>query len=226
MHRIVGMKTSLLTAAALALGVGAIVTSSIGPAEPTHRLPAPTLATASAGASETAYFAGGCFWGVEGVFEQVKGVTSAVSGYGNGRTGVGYDAVSSGTTGNAETVKIIFDPRQVSYARLLQIYFSVVTDPTTLNYQGPDHGPQYRSALFVTSPMQARQARAYIAQLSGAHAFGKPIVTTVEAYRSFTVAETEHQNFMARNPSYPYIVYNDAPKLAALRKLYPAIVKR
>ena len=195
-------------------------------AQSARPLPAPALSLANPATSETAYFAGGCFWGVEGVFEQVKGVTSAVSGYANGQRGVGYDQVSSGSTGNAEAVKVTFDPRRVRYAQLLQIYFSVVTDPTTLNYQGPDHGSQYRSALLVTSPMQARQARAYIAQLSARHAFSRPIVTTVDPYRSFTVAEAEHQDFMARNPRHPYIIVNDAPKVAALRQIFPGVVRR
>ena len=147
-----------------------------------------------------------------------------MSGYAGGTTArPDYEDVSTGTTGHAETVKVTYDPRKVSYAQLLQVYFSVVADPTQLNRQGPDSGTQYRGALFPTSPAQARQARAYIAQLSKSGTFKRPIVTRVEALKSFTPAESYHQDFMAKNPSYPYIVINDRPKLDAFRRLFPKL---
>ena len=191
-------------------------------AERAVKAPAPAMVVPAAGSSEVALFAGGCFWGVEGVFEHVRGVTSAVSGYAGGHTAnPGYEQVSSGTTGHAETVRVTFDPRVVRYADLLQIYFSVVADPTLLNRQGPDEGTQYRTALFPTTAAQAKQARAYIGQLSAAHVFKRPIVTRIEPYRGFTAAEGYHQDFMARNPTYPYIVINDRPKVAALKQMFP-----
>ena len=191
-------------------------------AERVVKAPSPALVVPASAPREVALFAGGCFWGVEGVFEHVRGVTSAVSGYAGGRTASpGYEQVSSGTTGHAETVRVSFDPRVVRYADLLQIYFSVVADPTLLNRQGPDSGTQYRTALFPTSAAQARQARAYIAQLSAARVFPRPIVTTIEPARGFTPAESYHQDFMAKNPLYPYIVVNDRPKVAALKRLFP-----
>ena len=191
-------------------------------AETTRLAPAPKTVVASSAPREVAYFAGGCFWGVEGVFEHVKGVQSAVSGYAGGKTArPDYESVSGGATGHAEAVKVTFDPRVVRYADLLRVYFSVVADPTQLNRQGPDSGTQYRTALFPTSKAQAVQARAYIAQLSAAHIYPKPIVTRIEPYSGFTVAEAYHQDFMAKNPRYPYIVVNDAPKVAALRARFP-----
>ncbi|USI73492.1 peptide-methionine (S)-S-oxide reductase MsrA [Sphingomonas morindae] len=174
------------------------------------------------GARETAIFAGGCFWGVQGVFSHVKGVISTTSGYTGGRAATAhYEDVSTGTTGHAESVKVVFDPRQVNYADLLRIYFSVVADPTLVNRQGPDHGTQYRTALFPTSPSQAQVARAYIDQLTDAHVYGRPIATRLETQRGFYPAETYHQDFMARNPTYPYIVINDRPKVDALKHLFP-----
>ena len=174
---------------------------------------------------ETAVLAGGCFWGVEGVFERVKGVRRVVSGYAGGRVpNPGYEAVSSGTTGAAEAVRIDFDPRVISYAQLLQIYFSVVTDPTQKDRQGPDVGSQYRTALFPVSPSQARQARAYIAQLTAQRAFSRPIVTTLEKGRFWT-AEAYHQDYMRRHPNQPYIVMHDRPKLAAFKRHFPTLVR-
>jgi peptide-methionine (S)-S-oxide reductase len=207
------------TLGAIALAVVAIPGSA---AELNRVAPAPALESRAASSQEVAYFAGGCFWGIEGVFDHVRGVKSAVSGYAGGSTArPSYDSVSSGTTGHAETVKVTFDPRQVSYARLLQIYYSVATDPTELNRQGPDTGTQYRGALFPTTQAQARQARAYIAQLSRAGVFKRPIVTKVEPLRSFTAAEAYHQDFMAKNPRHPYILANDRPKVVALKRLFP-----
>ena len=178
------------------------------------------------GETETAVLAGGCFWGVQGVFQYVKGVTNAVSGYAGGdRKEASYDAVSTGTTGHAEAVQVTFDPRQISYARILQIFFSVAHDPTQLNFQGPDHGTQYRSAVFPVNDEQARIAKAYIAQLGDAKVFGSRIVTTIEPGKAFYPAETYHQDFLVRNPSYPYIVINDLPKVDDLKRLFPELYR-
>ncbi len=172
--------------------------------------------------SETVVLAGGCFWGVQGVFQHVKGVKSAVSGYAGGpRDKAEYETVSSGRTGHAESVRVNFDPREISYGRILQIYFSVAHDPTELDRQGPDVGTQYRSAIFPLDAEQTKVAKAYIAQLDAAHAFGSAIVTKIEPDKAFFPAEAYHQDFLALNPTYPYIVYNDLPKVANLQKLYP-----
>ena len=174
----------------------------------------------------TAVFAGGCFWGVQGVFQHVKGVTAAVSGYAGGaRNTANYDTVSLGTTGHAESVKVTYDPKQVSYGKLLQIYFSVVTDPTMLNAQGPDEGTQYRSDLFAMNPEQAKIARDYIAQLGKDHAFARPIVTKVSEFKSFYPAEGYHQNYLTLHPHQPYIAENDIPKVEGLKKLFPTAYK-
>jgi peptide-methionine (S)-S-oxide reductase len=174
--------------------------------------------------TETAVFAGGCFWGVQGVFQHVKGVTNAVSGYSGGKADTAhYDMVGSGSTGHAESVEVTFDPAQVSYGRLLQVFFSVAHNPTQLNYQGPDHGSQYRSALFPLDDGQRKVAEAYIAQLGAAKSFQRPIVTRVEAYRGFYPAEGYHQNFLTLNPDYGYIVVNDLPKINELQRLFPAL---
>jgi len=172
--------------------------------------------------SETAVIAGGCFWGVQGVFQHVKGVTSAVSGYAGGQASTAkYDEVGSGRTGHAESVRITYDPQQLSYGRLLQIYFSVAHNPTELNRQGPDTGTQYRSTIFASNAEQARVAKAYIAQLDKAKIFGKPIATTVETLKGFYPAEGYHQDFMTRNPDHPYIVFNDLPKVDNLKRVFP-----
>ena len=165
------------------------------------------------GTSAVVVLAGGCFWGVQGVFQHVKGVTSAISGYAGGEKKTArYETVGSGRTGHAESVQVTYDPRQISYGRLLHIFFSVVHDPTQLNRQGPDFGTQYRSAIFPTTTEQAEVAKAYIAQLDQAHAFKKAIVTRIEPDRPFYPAENYHQDFLTRNPKYPYIVINDLPK--------------
>jgi peptide-methionine (S)-S-oxide reductase len=175
---------------------------------------------------QTAVFAGGCFWGVEAVYEHVKGVTEVVSGYAGGsKRTAEYETVSSGTTGHAESVKVTFDPAEVSYGTLLEIFFSVVHDPTQLNRQGPDVGPQYRSAIFYADEEQARVARAYIAQLTQAKTFPRPIVTQVVKLDGFFAAEAYHQDFAARNPTYPYIVYNDRPKVDNLKKVFPKLYR-
>ena len=194
-----------------------------GAAEPSVVIPAPSADEPPAGRhTETAVFAGGCFWGVQGVFQHVKGVTNAVSGYSGGVGATAhYEEVGTGSTGHAESVQVTFDPQVVSYGKLLQVYFSVAHNPTELNYQGPDHGTQYRSAVFPLDDQQRKVATAYIAQLEAAKAFPKPLVTRVEAYKGFFAAEGYHQNFLTLNPDYPYIVYNDLPKIAELKKVFP-----
>jgi peptide-methionine (S)-S-oxide reductase len=220
---------SRIVPAAALLAAGAALLIGLRPgfaAETVVNAPRPAMIEPVSGHRETAVFAGGCFWGVQGVFSHVKGVVSATSGYTGGKSGTAqYEEVSTGTTGHAESVKVVFDPAQVNYADLLRIYFSVVADPTLLNQQGPDHGPQYRSALFPQSPEQAKVAQAYIAQLSAAHVYPRPIVTRIETAPGFFPAESYHQDFMARNPTYPYIVINDRPKVEALKRLFPASYK-
>jgi peptide-methionine (S)-S-oxide reductase len=194
-------------------------------AEPSKAVPPPAVDTAAPTAtSETAVLAGGCFWGVQGVYQHLKGVTSAVSGYAGGdeRTAE-YERVGSGVTGHAESVRITFDPRQVSYGRLLQVFFSVAHDPTEKNRQGPDEGTQYRSTIFPQNDEQARIAKAYIAQLDQAKVFRKPIATTIETGRRFFPAEAYHQDYLTLHPDQPYIVYNDLPKIADLKRLHPDV---
>ncbi len=198
------------------------------PAEEAHPVPPPALdePVASAPASEVAILAGGCFWGVQGVFQHVSGVTAAVSGYAGGAAGTAqYETVSDGKTGHAESVRVTFDPRRISYGRILQIYFSVAHDPTELNRQGPDTGTQYRSAIFPGDPQQARIAAAYIAQLDAAHVFPAPIVTRIEPGKDFYPAEGYHQNYLILHPNQPYIAINDLPKIAALRALFPQLYR-
>ena len=194
--------------------------------EPAVTIPPPAQDLAApAGGTQTIVLAGGCFWGVQGVYQHVKGVTNAVSGYAGGdKRTAEYETVSSGRTGHAESVQVTYDPRQISYGRLLQIYFSVAHDPTQLNRQGPDAGTQYRSAIFVTSSEQEKIAKAYIAQLDAAKVFAKPIVTkTATMKAAFYPAEAYHQDYATLHPSNPYIAFNDLPKVATLKKLYPAL---
>jgi peptide-methionine (S)-S-oxide reductase len=199
--------------------------SAPGAAEEPRVLPPPAVDESSAqpaATSEVAVFAGGCFWGVQGVFQHVKGVTSAVSGYSGGdKASAQYETVSTGSTGHAESVKVTYDPRRVTYGRLLQIYFAVAHDPTELNRQGPDTGTQYRSEVFATDSAQQRIAASYIAQLEKAHAFPAPVVTKIETLKAFYPAEDYHQDFLTLHPTYPYIVYNDLPKIKALQQLFP-----
>jgi len=174
------------------------------------------------GATQTAVLAGGCFWGMQGVFEHVRGVQRVLAGYSGGsRSSAQYGTVSGGDTGHAESVQITFDPQQVSYGELLQIYFSVAHDPTQLNRQGPDSGTQYRSAIFYADTTQQRIASSYIAQLDKARAFPRGIVTRVDALTGFYPAEEYHQDYYLKNPSAPYIVFNDLPKIRALKQLFP-----
>jgi peptide-methionine (S)-S-oxide reductase len=178
------------------------------------------------GASEVAVLAGGCFWGVQGVFQRVKGVTNAVSGYAGGEASTAhYETVSSGKTGHAESVHITYDPREISYGKLLHVFFSVAHDPTQLNRQGPDKGTQYRTAIFPQSDEQAKIAKDYIAQLNQAHVFKAPIVTTIESNRPFYAAEDYHQDYLTLNPTQLYIVYNDLPKIEHLERLFPDLYR-
>ena len=196
-------------------------------AEQAHVVPPPAAdERAAQSGAEVAVLAGGCFWGVQGVFQHVKGVSSAVSGYDGGdKSTAHYDMTSRGDTGHAESVRVTFDPGEISYGRILQIYFSVAHDPTELNRQGPDQGTQYRSAIFPANDEQASVAKAYIAQLNQAHVFDAAIVTKIEPGRTFYPAEDYHQDFLARNPTYPYIVYNDLPKLENLKRLFPDVYR-
>jgi peptide-methionine (S)-S-oxide reductase len=209
-----------------ALAAAAYLKSGVAE-EPAHAVPAPAVdEPASAAASEVAVVAGGCFWGVQGVFQHVEGVTSAVSGYAGGsRETADYDTVSGGSTGHAESVQITFDPRHISYGRILQIFFSVAHDPTELDRQGPDVGTNYRSAIFPMSPEQARIAAAYIAQLNRAHVFAAPIVTKIEPGHQFYPAEAYHQNYLTLHPEQPYIAINDLPKIDALKQLFPKLYR-
>jgi peptide-methionine (S)-S-oxide reductase len=174
----------------------------------------------------TVVFAGGCFWGMEGVFEHLKGVSKVVSGYagGNAKDAV-YERVGSGQTGHAEAVQITYDPSQISYGQLLKIYFAVAHDPTQLNRQGPDSGPQYRSAIFFSNASQKRVAQVYIDQLNAARVFKTAIATQISPLKQFYAAEEHHQNFIARNPAYPYVVAHDLPKIKQLREQFPALYK-
>ncbi len=211
--------------AATALATAGLTANEVTAATRTVTAPVPAAdAPLKAGPMQTAVLAGGCFWGLEGVFEHVKGVKSVTSGYaGGGAATAHYEVVGSGLTGHAESVKIEYDPAQVSFGTLLRVYFSVATDPTQLNHQDPDDGSQYRGTVFAQSPEQAKLAAAYIAQLSAAKVWPGKIVTTIETGKAFYAAEGYHQNFLNQNPNYPYIVVNDMPKVAALKKQFPAL---
>ena len=200
-------------------------TPTVFAAEPNVVLPAPTF-DEPAGTShrELAVLAGGCFWGVQGVFQHVRGVIEVVAGYSGGTAETAqYETVSTGTTGHAESVAIEFDPTKISYGRLLQIYFSVALDPTQVGGQGPDRGPQYRSAIFPTSPMQERVALHYIEQLQQTHQFSRPLTTRVSAYKGFYAAEAYHQNYLTLHPDDVYIAINDIPKVEHLQRLFPQV---
>ena len=191
-------------------------------------LPTPVvdIPRASTAGTQTAVFAGGCFWGVEAVFRHMKGVESAISGYAGGRTkNPTYGDVSTGMTGHAESVEVKFDPSKVTYGELLQVFMSVAHDPTELNRQGPDVGTQYRSAIYFVTDEQKKVAQAYVTQLDGAKAYPKKIVTELAPLTVFYPAEAYHQDYLARHPTQPYIVYNDLPKLEALKKEYPSMVR-
>jgi peptide-methionine (S)-S-oxide reductase len=208
---------------ALAALLATTACNRLAPAAETAMLvPPPTADEPAAGSgSETAVLAGGCFWGVQGVFQHVKGVKSAISGYTGGNAGnAHYEDVGMGTTGHAESVQVTFDPKVVSYGEILRIYFSVAHDPTEKNRQGPDVGTQYRSAIFPRNETQQKVAQQYIAQLDAANAYGRPLATTVEPGKTFYRAEDYHQDFLVHNPTYPYIVYNDLPKVENLKRLF------
>ena len=213
------MKKSLvLLAMLLAVGCGASADTV------NKQIPVPVVDTpASAAANhEVAVLAGGCFWGLQGMFEHVKGVTKVVAGYSGGDASTAhYEMVGTETTGHAESVEITFDPKQVSYGQILRLYFSVAHDPTQLDRQGPDRGPSYRSEIFYASPAQEKVARAYVDQLTKAKVFSSPIVTKIEPLEAFYAAEDYHQDYLIHHPSQPYIVFNDLPKIDALKRVYP-----
>jgi peptide-methionine (S)-S-oxide reductase len=190
-------------------------------------IPAPAVDDSkAAGPLQTAVLAGGCFWGVQGVYEHVRGVREVLAGYAGGdKATAAYEVVSGGQTGHAESVQIRFDPKEITYGEILQIYFSVAHDPTQLNRQGPDSGTQYRSNIFYASEPQRTIAHAYVAQLDRAKVFGRAIVTRVDPLKAFYAAEAYHQDFLQRNPRHPYIVINDLPKIENLRKIFPAIYR-
>ena len=222
----------MTTTRALAVSVAALLLASLradaGAQEAAPRtVPAPAQdERAASTGSATAVFAGGCFWGVQGVFQHVKGVTNAVSGYAGGQKETAqYERVGTGRTGHAEAVQITYDPRVISYGRLLQIFFSVAHDPTQLNRQGPDEGPQYRSAIFPGSSEQASIAKTYIDQISQARTFARPIVTKIEPGAAFYPAEPYHQDFLTRHPDHPYIVIHDLPKVKDLQQLFPDVYR-
>lgn len=211
---------AVAAAAALGLGAGLVPAQ----AEEGIAIPPPALDEAPHAGTATAVLAGGCFWGVQGVFQHVDGVSNAVSGYAGGTAETAkYRVVGSGRTGHAEAVEITYDPAEISYGKLLQIYFSVAHDPTQLNRQGPDTGTQYRSTIFPQDADQAKVAAAYVAQLDGAGVFRKPLATTIEPDRAFYRAEDYHQDYLTLNPTQPYIVHNDLPKIENLERLFPEL---
>jgi peptide-methionine (S)-S-oxide reductase len=212
--------TRLGFAAALLLGAVYLGRPAVA-AEDAVVIPPPAQDRLNGEGMQTAVLAGGCFWGVQGVFQHTKGVINAVSGYAGGvKENAEYEKVGTGRTGHAESVQIRYDPTQISYGKLLQIYFSVAHDPTQLNRQGPDSGPQYRSTIFIQNEEQRRVAEAYIAQLNAAKVFGKPIATTIESGKIFFPAEDYHQDYLTLHPYQPYIAYNDIPKVENLKRLF------
>jgi len=217
------LRSSLKSLVALAVAAALPFTALAGSPLPA---PAQDIPAASMKGPQTAVFAGGCFWGVEAVFRHTKGVSSAVSGYAGGDAKTAdYETVSTGRTGHAESVQVTYDPSVVTYGELLRVFFSVAHDPTQLNRQGPDYGTQYRSAVFFTSEDQKRVAQAYVDQLRQAKAFSSPIVTQIVPLPAFYPAEAYHQNYLAYHRTQPYIVYNDLPKLAALKEQFPDYYK-
>ena len=225
MQRPTFLATTLLAgAAALALAAGGFFMRPALADDAALPTPAPAYNPPDPAPSETATLSGGCFWGLQGVYEHVKGVTKVYAGYAGGAASTAiYEVVSTGTTGHAESVQITFNPKIISYGQILQIYFSVATDPTELNCQGPDTGTQYRGEIWYATPQQQKIATAYIAQLSAAHIYSQPIVTRVDPYRGFYQAEGYHQDFLVLHPDYPYIAINDIPKVENLQKFFPAL---
>jgi peptide-methionine (S)-S-oxide reductase len=209
-------------AAAVLIGAGRLILGPAALAEPAVVLPAPSIDQAAGDGPQTVVLAGGCFWGVQAVFQHTKGVLKAVSGYAGGeKKDANYDAVSSGRTGHAESVEVTFDPKVISYGTILQIYFSVAHNPTEVDRQGPDEGPQYRSAIFGSDEAQQAIATAYISQLDRAKAFSQPIATKVGALKGFYPAEAYHQDYATLHPDNMYIVYNDLPKIENLKRIFP-----
>ena len=223
--RIMKLRTSFWAVALAAFGtVGVLVWQSplFGAEAPVVIAPPAIDNAKTAGPLQTAVLAGGCFWGVQGVYEHVRGVRKVIAGYAGGdRATAQYETVSSGTTGHAESVKIVFDPQQISYAELLRIYFSVATDPTQLNRQFPDDGPQYRGEVFYMTPVQKEIATRYIVQLQAAHVYGRPIVTRVDPFTGFYRAEDYHQDYLLKHPDAPYIATYDLPKVYSLKAMFP-----
>jgi len=214
-------RLSLCAAAIGALAIAALAVAPSRAAEEAVIIPAPATDAQPASGIQTAVLAGGCFWGVQGVFQHTAGVLNAVSGYSGGtKATADYNMVSMGTTGHAEAVEIKYDPQKISYGKILQIFFSVVHDPTQLNRQGPDTGTQYRSAIFTTSDEQKKVAEAYIAQLNAAKVYKKPIVTKLGALEAFYPAEAYHQDYLTLHPNQPYIAFNDIPKVNNLKKIF------
>jgi peptide-methionine (S)-S-oxide reductase len=205
--------------------LAAVTLTGAARAEEPHVVPAPAIDVPAGGAAtQTAVLSGGCFWGVQGVFEHVKGVRQVLAGYAGGKASTAdYETVSTGTTGHAESVQIVFDPAQISYGRILQVFFSVALDPTMKDAQGPDEGTQYRSEIFAANDDQKRVAQAYVAQLDAAHVFDAPIATRIDPLTGFYPAEAYHQDFLAFHPNYPYIAINDMPKVEALKTLFPSL---
>ena len=226
MHLIKFWSLLILSAMIPALNACSTTGLSAGGPRPAFPNPAVDAALATTKGEQTAVLAGGCFWGVEAVFEHVKGVTRVESGYAGGSADAAqYETVSSGRTGHAESVQITYDPSQITYGQLLKVFFAVAHDPTELNRQGPDIGTQYRSAIFYKNEEQKRIAESYIAQLNQAKVFSQKIVTQVVPLNSFFEAESYHQNYLANHPNEPYIVYNDLPKLVNLRKQLPELYR-
>jgi peptide-methionine (S)-S-oxide reductase len=227
--------TSLNGAALCVRTLGPVILAVVlGSAFPAHAVeaavvvppPVVDMPTPAVAGAQTAVFAGGCFWGVQGVFQHVAGVKSATSGYAGGSADTAtYQQVSSGRTGHAESVRVVYDPKAITYGRLLQIYFSVAHDPTELNRQGPDTGTQYRSTVFPADAEQARVARSYIEQINRTNTFGKRLATTIEPLTAFYPAEAYHQDFLTINPGHPYIVVNDLPKIDNLKRVFPGVYR-
>jgi peptide-methionine (S)-S-oxide reductase len=216
-------RLTLCAATIGAVAISAFAATPLRAAEDAVVIPAPSVDVQAADGIQSAVIAGGCFWGVQGVFQHTAGVVNAVSGYAGGnKASADYQMVSTGSTGHAESVEIKYDPKRISYGKILQIFFSVAHDPTQLNRQGPDSGTQYRSAIFTTSDEQKKVADAYIAQLNAAKVYKKPIVTKVGPLEGFYPAEAYHQDYLTLHPTQPYIAYNDIPKVENLKRLFAA----
>jgi peptide-methionine (S)-S-oxide reductase len=222
------MRTQLKMTAAALMVAACGMACRVGADAINKMIPAPAVDTPAAEAAgpQTAVLAGGCFWGLQGMFEHAQGVTKVVAGYSGGAKATAhYEMVGTERTGHAESVEITFDPKKISYGQLLRLYFAVAHDPTELDRQGPDSGPSYRSEIFFNTPAQERIAKAYVAQLTRAGVFKSPIVTKIEPLKGFYPAEDYHQDFLIHNPTYPYIVRNDLPKIDALKKVYPELYR-